>query len=120
MKISLIIKRIILSSAVVASLLAPSFSATTVSATQTMDDMGHAKVDIANCLERHQTPTAPINKDIKQLDNEDKDEPTPPEVPYFVAFQKKPVEPEKPKVNLIESSSFVPPDIIILTAKLRI
>ena len=120
MNISLIIKRILLSSAVVASLLAPTFSATTVSATQTMDDMGHAKVDIANCLERHQTSTAPINTDTKQLENEDKDEPTPPEAPYFVAFLKTPVDPEKPKVNLIESSSFVPPDIVILTVKLRI
>ena len=120
MKVALIIKRIILSSAIIASLLAPGFLATDVAAMRTMDDMGHAKVNIANCLDRHQAPVAPVNKNATQLDNEDDDTPTPPTYPYFVAFNKTPTNFEKSSVNLIQSSSFVPPDIVMLTTALRI
>lgn len=121
MKISLLIKRILLSSAVAASLFVPGLTTSAISTSQSMEDMGHARTDLVDCLERHQTPTASIDKESKQRDSEEDDEePTPPAVPYFVAFQKPIVEPLKPVVNLLGSPSFIPPDIIILTTQLRI
>lgn len=120
MRISLVIKRISLLSAIAFSVLLPGFTATTTYAAGNMDGMGHAKTDVTNCLERHQAPTAPIDRESKQTDHEDKDEPIPPAVPYYAIFQKHPAEPSKSVKKLVESSSFVPPDIIILTANLRI
>lgn len=120
MKISFAIKRILLSIAVIASLFAPGVAIPTPTvAAQPMDDMSHVETDFVTCQERHQTPAA-INKDTKQLDSEDEDEPTSRDAPYYVALRARLVEPAKPIVNLIESPSFVPPDIVILTCNLRI
>jgi hypothetical protein len=122
MRISLAIKRISLLSAIAFSVLLPGFTATTTYAAGNMDGMGmgQTRTDVTNCLERHQAPTAPIDKESKQTDPEDKDEPIPPELPYYANFQKLPTGTAKPARKLIESSSFVPPDILILTSTLRI
>lgn len=120
MKISLLLKRIPLFGAIAFSLLLPGFTTTTTYAAGSMDGMGHANTDLTNCLERHQTPTAPINNESKEIEHEDKDEPTPPVLPYYVAFQTHFTEPIKPTPNLIVSSSYVPPDLVILTSALRI
>jgi len=120
MKISRIIQRVLLSGAIVASVLVPSSTATAVAAAYSMESMGHAEIDIATCLERHQTPAAPIDRGPKREDVVDEDEPALPEQPYFVVFQKKiPVSNEMAS-SLVKSPSFVPPDIVILTSQLRI
>lgn len=120
MRIAKIFKRILLSSAVIASVLLPGFTTLNVSAAHAMGDMGYAQADLVNCFQRHQTPVAPIDKHALRQDDENKDDPIPHETPYFIVFQKNLGEGNRPKPSLIESSSFVPPDIVILTATYRI
>lgn len=120
MNISMFFKRILLSGLVTASLLSPSLTVTTVSAARSMDDAGHSTADPGNCLLRHQTPTAPIDKAAERQEGKEKDEPIPHESPYFATIQLPYDDPGEAKRSLIESPSFVPPDIVILTTALRI
>lgn len=122
MRVPLLIKRILFLSAIAFSVLLPGFTATTTYAAGTMDGMamGQSTTDLTNCLERHQAPAASVHKESKQTDPEDKDEPIPPSALYNVNSQKPLAGTAKPARNLIESSSFVPPDILILTSILRI
>jgi len=84
-----------------------------------MGDMDHPATDIVNCMNQHQAPTISAIKELEQVDSED-DEPTPPEFSFFNAIDLRYDKPTKQKTDLIRSSSFRPPDIVILTANLRI
>ena len=97
----------------------PASTGSSVFAMSSMDDMGHSNVDIVSCMNQHQVPTPPTAKEIDQLKNDD-DDGAPQESPYYLGLSINYAEPKKQKTNLIASSSFRPPDIVILTANLRI
>jgi len=101
------------------SIIIPSIASSTTLAISSMEDMGHATVDAIRCTSQHQISVAPAGVRLDKIDR-DKDEPISPEQPYFTAFQHQFREPIKPKLELILLSSFRPPDIVILTAHLRI
>lgn len=114
------LKRLFLPLAVAVSLLVPGIAASpTFAMSSSMDDMGHSTADIVSCMNQHQVPTATTTKELDQIDSEDEN-PLPPEAPYFNVSDLAYAEPTKQKTDLIRSSSFRPPDIVILTANLRI
>lgn len=113
------INRLILPIIVAISIIMPGFASSTTFAMSPMDDMGHSTTDYVSCISEHQVPVVPAAKELDQIKNED-DETTPPESPYFMGLSQQYAKPNKQETNLITSSSFRPPDIVILTANLRI
>lgn len=113
------VKRLFLPLAVAISILIPGIGGSPTFALSSMEDMGHSTVDIVSCMTQHQVPTATPIKELDQVDNED-DNPIPPEITYFNPSELQYDQPAKQKTDLIRSSSFRPPDIVILTANLRI
>lgn len=113
------INRLILAIVVAISIILPAVAGSPTFAMSSMDNMGHSDVDIVSCMNQHQVPTPPTAKEIDQLKNEDDDGP-PQELPYYLGQSTKYGEPKKQRTNLIASSSFRPPDIVILTSNLRI
>ena len=113
------INRLTLAIVVAISIILPAVAGSPTFAMSSMDDMGHSNVDIVSCMNQHQVPTPPTAKEIDQLKNED-DDGVPQELPYYLGLSTNYGEPKKQKTNLIASSSFRPPDIVILTANLRI
>ena len=113
------INRLILAIVVAISIILPAVAVSPTFAMSSMGDMGHSNVDIVSCMNQHQAPTPPTAKEIDQLKNED-DDGVPQELPYYLGLSTNYGEPKKQKTNLIASSSFRPPDIVILTSNLRI
>ena len=113
------INRLLLPVVVAISIIIPAIAGSPTFAMSSMDDMGHSNVDIVSCMNQHQVPTATAIKELDQVDNED-DDPIPPEITYFNPTELRYDQPAKQKTDLIRSSSFRPPDIVILTANLRI
>lgn len=113
------IHRLIFPIVVAISIIIPAIAGSPTFATSSMDDMGHSDVDIVSCMTQHQVPTAAAIKELDQVDSED-DDPIPPEITYFNPSELRYDQPTKQKTDLIRSSSFRPPDIVILTANLRI
>lgn len=113
------INRLILPIVVAISIIIPAIAGSPTFAMSSMDDMGHSDVDIVSCMNQHQAPTPPTAKEIDQLKNKD-DDGAPQESPYYLGLSTNYAEPKKQKTNLIASSSFHPPDIVILTSNLRI
>lgn len=113
------INRLILAIVVAISIILPAIAGSPTFAMSSMDNMGHSDVDIVSCMNQHQVPTPPTAKEIDQLKNED-DDGAPQELPYYLGQSTNYGEPKKQRTNLIASSSFRPPDIVILTANLRI
>lgn len=113
------INRLTLAIVVAISIILPAVAGSPTFAMSSMDNMGHSDVDIVSCMNQHQVPTPPTAKEIDQLKNED-DDGVPQELPYYLGLSTNYGEPKKQKTNLIASSSFRPPDIVILTANLRI
>ena len=113
------INRLILAIVVAISIILPAVAGSPTFAMSSMDNMGHSDVDIVSCMNQHQVPTPPTAKEIDQLKNED-DDGAPQELPYYLGQSTNYGEPKKQRTNLIASSSFRPPDIVILTANLRI
>lgn len=113
------INRLTLALVVAISIILPAVAGSPTFAMSSMDDMGHSDVDIVSCMNQHQVPTPPTAKEIDQLKNED-DDGVPQELPYYLGLSTNYGEPKKQKTNLIASSSFRPPDIVILTSNLRI
>ncbi|MBL8122309.1 hypothetical protein JNM87_06200 [Candidatus Saccharibacteria bacterium] len=113
------INRLTLAIVVAISIILPAVAGSPTFAMSSMDDMGHSNVDIVSCMNQHQVPTPPTAKEIDQLKNED-DDGVPQELPYYLGLSTNYGEPKKQKTNLIASSSFRPPDIVILTSNLRI
>ena len=113
------INQLLLPIVVAISIIIPAVAGSPTFAMSSMDDMGHSSVDIVSCLNQHQVPTPPTAKEIDQLKNDD-DDGAPQESPYYSGLSINYAEPKKQKTNLIASSSFRPPDIVILTANLRI
>lgn len=91
---------------------------TPVSAMFPMDSMNHSNMDIVSCTNQHQVATPTATKELEQLENED--DTTPQELPYNFNQTDNYSELKKRKTILISSSSFRPPDIVILTSNLRI
>ncbi len=89
-------------------------------ATTPMDGMAHENTSVLDCVNQHHVTTGTTQKtDIDQL--EDEDEPAPKPQPYYAQFQTGfVVRHQAAPADIIRSSSYHPPDIIILTAKLRI
>ena len=85
-----------------------------------MDGMAHENTSVIDCVNQHHvTPGTTEKTDIDQLDDED--EPAPKPQPYYIQFQTGfNVQHQAAPTDIIRSSSYHPPDIIILTAKLRI
>ncbi len=119
MKLILQIKRILLSTALAISIMAPGLTSAPATASS-MAQMGHPPTDIVACLNQHQAPTAPTSGESRHLKDDDKERHIPPVNPYFVAFQHTYNEPQKSYRDPSLTSSFRPPDIVILTARLRI
>jgi hypothetical protein len=114
------INQLLLPIVVAISIIIPAIAGSPTFAMSSMDDMGHSEVDIVSCMTQHQVPTATtINEELDQVDNED-DDPLPPENTYFNPSELRYDQPAKQKTDLTRSSSFRPPDIVILTANLRI
>ena len=113
------INRLTLAIAVAISIILPAVAGSPTFAMSSMDDMGHSDVDIVSCMNQHQVPIPPTAKEIDQLKNDD-DDGAPQESPYYLGLSTNYGEPKKQKTNLIASSSFRPPDIVILTSNLRI
>ena len=113
------INRLILAIVVAISIILPAVAGSPTFAMSSMDNMGHSDVDIVSCMNQHQVPTPPTAKEIDQLKNED-DDGAPQELPYYLGQSTNYGEPKKQRTNLIASSSFRPPDIVILTENLRI
>jgi hypothetical protein len=113
------INRLILAIVVAISIILPAVAGSPTFAMSSMDNMGHSDVDIVSCMNQHQVPTPPTAKEIDQLKNED-DDGAPQELPYYLGQSTNYGEPKKQRTNLIASSSFRPPDIVILTSNLRI
>ena len=113
------LNQLLLPIVVAISIIIPAVAGSPTFAMSSMDDMGHSSVDIVSCLNQHQVPTPPTAKEIDQLKNDD-DDGAPQESPYYSGLSINYAEPKKQKTNLIASSSFRPPDIVILTANLRI
>ena len=113
------INRLLLPIVVAISIIIPAIAGSPTFAMSSMDDMGHSSVDIVSCMNKHQVPTPPTAKEIDQLKNDD-DDGAPQELPYYLGLSTNYGEPKKQKTNLIASSSFRPPDIVILTSNLRI
>ena len=113
------INRLTLAIVVAISIILPAVAGSPTFAMSSMDDMGHSDVDIVSCMNQHQVLTPPTAKEIDQLKNED-DDGVPQELPYYLGLSTNYGEPKKQKTNLIASSSFRPPDIVILTSNLRI
>ncbi len=113
------INQLLLPIVVAISIIIPAVAGSPTFAMSSMDDMGHSEVDIVSCITQHQVPTATAIKELDQVDNED-DDPIPPENTYFNPSELRYDQPAKQKTDLIRSSSFRPPDIVILTANLRI
>lgn len=113
------INRLTLAIVVAISIILLAVAGSPTFAMSSMDDMGHSDVDIVSCMNQHQVPTPPTAKEIDQLKNED-DDGVPQELPYYLGLSTNYGEPKKQKTNLIASSSFRPPDIVILTENLRI
>mgnify|MGYP005608526221 FL=1 len=113
------INRLLLPIVVAISIIIPAIAGSPTFAMSSMDDMGHSEVDIVSCMTQHQAPTPPTAKEIDQLKNDD-DDGAPQESPYYLGLSTNYGEPKKQKTNRITSSSFRPPDIVILTENLRI
>ena len=113
------INRLTLAIVVAISIILPAVAGSPTFAMSSMNNMGHSDVDIVSCMNQHQVPTPPTAKEIDQLKNDD-DDGAPQEPPYYLGLSINYAEPKKQKTNLIASSSFRPPDIVILTANLRI
>lgn len=113
------INRLTIAIVVAISIILPAVAGSPTFVMSSMDDMGHSNVDIVSCMNQHQVPTPPTAKEIDQLKNED-DDGVPQELPYYLGLSTNYGEPKKQKTNLIASSSFRPPDIVILTSNLRI
>lgn len=113
------INRLILPIVVSISIIIPAIAGSPTFAMSSMDDIGHSEVDLVSCMNQHQVPAPPKAKELDQLINED-DEGIPQELPYYLGLSTSYAEPKKQKTNRIASSSFRPPDIVILTANLRI
>ncbi len=113
------INRLTLAIVVAISIILPAVAGSPTFAMSSMDNMGHSDVDIVSCMNQHQVPTPPTAKEIDQLKNED-DDGAPQELPYYLGQSTNYGEPKKQRTNLIASSSFRPPDIVILTSNLRI
>ena len=113
------INRLLLPIVVAISIIIPAIAGSPTFALSSMGDMGHSNVDIVSCMNQHQVPTPPTAKEIDQLKNED-DDGAPQELPYYLGQSTNYGEPKKQRTNLIASSSFRPPDIVILTSNLRI
>lgn len=113
------INRLTLAIVVAISIILPAVAGSPTFAMSSMDNMGHSNVDIVSCMNQHQVPTPPTAKEIDQLKNED-DDGAPQELPYYLGQSTNYGEPKKQRTNLIASSSFRPPDIVILTSNLRI
>ena len=111
------INRLLLPIVVAISIILPAVAGSPTFAMSSMNNMGHSDVDIVSCMNQHQVPTPPTAKEIDQLKNED-DDGVPQDLPYYVGLSTNYGEPKKQKTNLIASSSFRPPDIVILTANL--
>ena len=111
------INRLTLAIVVAISIILPAVAGSPTFAMSSMNNMGHSDVDIVSCMNQHQVPTPPTAKEIDQLKNED-DDGVPQDLPYYVGLSTNYGEPKKQKTNLIASSSFRPPDIVILTANL--
>lgn len=113
------INRLLLPIVVAISIIIPAIAGSPTFAMSSMDDMGHSDVDIVSCMNQHQAPTPPTAKEIDQLKNDD-DDGAPQESSYYLSISTDYAEPKKQKTNRITSSSFRPPDIVILTENLRI
>lgn len=113
------INQLLLPIVVAISIILPAVAGSPTFAMSSMDNMGHSDVDIVSCMNQHQVPTPPTAKEIDQLKNED-DDGAPQELPYYLGQSTNYGEPKKQRTNLIASSSFRPPDIVILTSNLRI
>lgn len=113
------INRLLLPVVVAISIIIPAVAGSPTFAMSSMDDMGHSNVDIVSCMNQHQVPTPPTAKEIDQLKNKD-DDGAPQESQYYLGLSTNYGEPNKQETNLIASPSFRPPDIVILTANLRI
>ena len=113
------INQLLLPIVVAISIIIPAVAGSPTFAMSSMDDMGHSEVDIVSCMNQHQVPTATAIKELDQVDNED-DDPIPPEITYLNPTELRYDQPAKQKTDLMRSSSFRPPDIVILTANLRI
>lgn len=111
--------RLILPIAVAISIIVSTIAGSPTLAMSSMDDMSHSSVDIVSCMNQHQALTPPRAKEVDQLKNED-DGGAPQEPPYYLSLPTNYAEPKKPETNLIASSSFRPPDIVILALNLRI
>lgn len=120
MELSQIIKRIMFSAAALAGLLLPALVGSSAMAMQPVEGMGHAVVDTFGCLERHNIPAAAVNKELKQDDTAERDDPLPLPWPLYVDLRQQITEPEKRIPDITVSSSFVPPDIVILTQQIRV
>ena len=114
-RLSTIIK-ILLSGAIATTILMPGL----VSAQSMSESSHHATSDLATCLERHQTPSSSAAKASTQYSEDEEDEPRPPEFPYYLTIQNVEYDQEVARPLLISSPSFIPPDIVILLATLRI
>lgn len=113
------INRLLLPIVVAISIIIPAVAGSPTFAMSSMDDMGHSNVDIVSCMNQHQVPTPPTAKEIDQLKNKD-DDGAPQESQYYLGLSTNYGEPNKKETNLIASPSFRPPDMVILTANLRI
>lgn len=116
----LLIKRLLFPLLVAASIVIPSITGSTTFAMTSMDSMEHSKIDTATCINQHQVPVAPGPTQQNENGKNNDGDPTPPELQYFWTSGNQFDVPAKPKPGLIFSSSFCPPDIIILTANLRL
>jgi len=118
MPIKLHINRLLLPIVVAISIIVPAITGPQAFAISSMDDMNHSDVDIISCANQHQTPTLSVVKELNQL--EDEEDNTPQESTYYLGLSVNYAAPKKQKTDLITSSSFRPPDIVILTSNLRI
>lgn len=88
-------------------------------AMSSMDTMGHSNMDVVSCINLHQVAPPTATSEVDQLENEDDDD-APQELPYYLNLSTNYAQPNKQRADLISSSSFRPPDIVILTLNLRI
>lgn len=113
-------KQLLLSSAVAMSVLLAGVLGPVAYASHSMATMGHETAPIANCAERHQAPTATVSKESYDFEQREDDEPDPSAPVTYPAASLVYPEPHRPVLRLFASSSFIPPDIVIQTAQLRI
>ena len=113
-------KYLLLPFILVFSLVLSGFASSTSSAMSMMEHSAHLSTDVVTCMVQHQNPAAPVSKEVRQLNEEDDDDPLPVRICYLYPTPDRYAAPNKKKSNRIVSSSFRPPDIVILTANLRI